>query len=174
MIIICQLIIVFSDSEEKLLTVVKDYKGPWVQFVEIIEKFFVKVNDLLNSNHIEYFDFDINKPNLETDLNEDLFSLLTYIESDDSNQMDVNRFKRDLQTATKRFREEIHRAELLLILAAYRREDGFPMLDMFNKVEVDASDKSYPKLYTVPRNRSEFFKQIVGDGSFLSSYYKVL
>lgn len=152
-------------------------RGPWLDLVDIVVRLYENVNELLVSNNIEYLNFDITSPNFETDFNEDLTALLTYMESQDSYEYNKNIFKKikpQIESIIKKFREEVHEAELLLILAAYRREDGFPLLDMFNKIEIDESKPDCPRLYTVPRDRKEFFRQIVGDGSFLGSFYKVL
>jgi hypothetical protein len=152
----------------------KNYYGPWMQFIDIIEKFYNDINQVLGTNDIQYLDFTLSALNLENDLNEDLDSLISYIKSITAHigKVSLNKVVQQIESLANSFRRDIHRQELLLVLAAYRREDGLPLLDFFNKIEVEEGfDEN--KLCCISRTRKEFVQQLMGDGSFLASYYKV-
>lgn len=152
---------------------IENYHGPWMQLIGIVVKFYKDVQQVLESNNINYPDFDISDVSLETDLNEDLELLLENIKSKQlyQNRITLNQTVRQIKYVATKFREEIHRSELLLILAAFRRDDGLPLLDMFNKIEIEDLERN--SIYCLARTRTEFLQQILGDGSFLGSYYKV-
>jgi hypothetical protein len=112
--------------------------------------------------------------NLENDFNEDLDLLISYVKSMNLQigKLSLNKVVEKIESLASSFCHDIHRQELLLVLAAYRREDGLPLLDFFNKIEVEEGlDEN--KLCCISRTRKEFVQQLMGDGSFLASYYKV-
>jgi hypothetical protein len=163
----------YSDSTENLIVTKKKYYGPWMQLIGIVEKLYEDVSDVLESNNIEYSGFDINKLSLYTDLNDDLELMLSNIKEKKlySNRLSFEEIGHQIRNIAKKFHNDIHRSELLLVLAAYRHDDGLPLLDIFNKIEIESVDNY--NLCCVPRNRTEFLQQLLGDGSFLGSFYKV-
>jgi hypothetical protein len=144
-----------------------------MQLIEFIEEFYSGISDCITTFNMICSEnlslMNIDNPNENTDFNEDIEELLKDINNQNYNSID--KFKRKLDFICKSFRDNIHsKAELLILLSAFRREDGKPLLDFFFKYQIDKANN----LKKVKRNKVEFMTQVTGDSSFIGCFYKVI
>jgi hypothetical protein len=146
-----------------------------MQLIKFIEDFYIHIEACINEFNIILKNtlsiIDISYPDEETDFNQDIDKLIEDAKVGNKFNRDVDKFINKIGIICKSFREKVNdNAEILILISAFRRDDGMPMMDFFSKNQVDPSRN----IKKIRRNKTEFMTQIMGDGSYLGCFYKVI